>query len=69
MRNGPVGGRLSDVELRRTVIASTHIMHADVAAAALFGKDPRQVEFLQAAFSRKMGEIEMTKMPFKSLVI
>jgi uncharacterized protein (DUF362 family) len=69
MRNGPVGGRLSDVELRRTVIASTHIMHADVAAAVLFGKDPRQLEFLQAAFSRKMGEIEMAKIPFKSLTI
>ena len=69
MRNGPVGGRLSDVELRRTVIASTHIMHAEVAAVVLFGKDPRQMEFLQAAFNRKMGEIEMAKIPFKSLTI
>jgi uncharacterized protein (DUF362 family) len=69
LRNGPVGGRLSDVELRRTVIASTHIMHADVAAALLFGKEPRQVEFLQAAFSKKMGEIEIAKIPFKSLTI
>ena len=40
MRNGPVGGRLSDVELRQTVIASTSIMHADVAAAVLFGRTP-----------------------------
>ena len=55
MRNGPVGGRLSDVELRQTVIASTHIMHADVAAAALFGRDPREVEFLQAAYSQENG--------------
>jgi uncharacterized protein (DUF362 family) len=69
MRNGPVGGRLSDVELRRTVIASTRIMHADVAAAVLFGADPRQLEFLQAAFSRKMGEIEMARIPFKSITI
>jgi uncharacterized protein (DUF362 family) len=69
MRNGPVGGRLSDVELRRTVIASTRIMHADVAAAILFGADPRQLEFLQAAFSRKMGEIEMARIPFKSITI
>jgi uncharacterized protein (DUF362 family) len=67
MRNGPVGGRLSDVELRQTVIASTRIMHADVAATVLFGTDPRQVEFLQAAAARKMGEIELAKIPFKSL--
>ena len=69
VRNGPVGGRLSDVELRKTVIASTNIMHADMAAAVLFGTDPRQVEFLQAAAKRKMGEIDMARIPFKSLTI
>ncbi len=61
VRNGPVGGRLSDVELRQTVIASTQIMHADVAAAVLFGRDAREVEYLQAAFARKMGEIDIAK--------
>ncbi len=66
MRNGPVGGRLSDVELRQTVIASTHIMNADVAAASLFGRDAREVEFLQAAYARKMGEIDIAKVPLKS---
>ena len=69
MRNGPVGGRLSDVEQRRTVIASTRIMHADVAATVLFGADPRQMEFLQAAHSRKMGEIEAAKIPIKTISI
>lgn len=69
MRNGPVGGRLSDVETRQTVIASTQIMHADVAAAALFGRDAREVESLQAAFSRKMGEIDIAKIPVRKLSI
>jgi uncharacterized protein (DUF362 family) len=69
LRNGPVGGRLSDVELRRTVIASTNIMHADVAATVLFNRDPRHMEFLQAAYSRKMGEIEMARIPVKSISI
>lgn len=67
VRNGPVGGRLSDVEERRTVIASPQIMHADVAAAALFGRDARQIEFLQAAHQRKMGEIDIAKIALKSL--
>ncbi len=67
LRNGPVGGRLSDVEERRTVIASTHIMHADVAAAALFGRDAREVEFLQAAFARKLGEIDIARIALKKL--
>jgi uncharacterized protein (DUF362 family) len=69
MRNGPVGGRLSDVELRQTVIASTRIMHADVAAATLFGGDAREVEYLQAAHARKMGEIEISKIQLKTLAI
>jgi uncharacterized protein (DUF362 family) len=69
MRNGPVGGRLSDVELRQTVIASTQIMHADVAAAALFGRDAREVEYLQAAFARKMGDIDLAKIALKSLAV
>jgi uncharacterized protein (DUF362 family) len=69
VRNGPVGGRLSDVELRQTVIASTHIMHADVAAAALFGRDAREVESLQAAHARKMGEIDIARVQLKSLAI
>lgn len=67
VRNGPVGGRLSDVEERRTVIASPQVMHADVAAAALFGRDARQVEFLQAAHARKMGEIDIARIALKSL--
>jgi len=69
MRNGPVGGRLSDVELRQTVIASTHIMHADVVAATLFGRDAREVETLQAAHARKMGEIDIARVPLKNLAI
>ena len=69
LRNGPVGGRLSDVELRKTVIASTRIMDADVAAAALFGADPRQLEFLQAAYGRKMGEIDAAKIAVKTISI
>jgi uncharacterized protein (DUF362 family) len=67
MRNGPVGGRLSDVEERRTVIASRHIMHADVAAAALFGRDAREIEFLQAAQARGMGEIDVARIGLKRL--
>lgn len=69
LRNGPVGGRLSDVELRRTVIASTHIVHADVTAAVLFNRDPRHIEFLQAAHARKMGEIDPAKIAVKNVSI
>ncbi len=69
LRNGPTGGRLSDVELKKTVIASSNIMEADVIAADLFGISPQQVPFLQAAFERNMGNIDITKINLKAVKV
>ncbi|MCP4218408.1 MAG: DUF362 domain-containing protein [bacterium] len=55
MAHGPIGGRLSDVEEKRTVIASANIMEADVVAADLFGDVPEKYEFIRAAFDKKLG--------------
>jgi len=69
MRNGPVGGRLSDVELKKTIIASQNIMEVDVVATDLFGKEPRQIPFLEAAFNKKMGSIELNEINLKTVKI
>jgi len=69
MRNGPTGGRLSDVEMKKTVIASANIMEADVVAADLFGKPPEQVPFIKAAFDRQMGNMALDKINIKSVKI
>ncbi len=69
LRNGPIGGRLSDVELKKTVMASTNIMEVDVVAAHLFGKEPSQVPFIQAAFEKKMGQIDIGKINVKSFKV
>ena len=69
MRNGPVGGRLSDVELKKTVIASANIMEADVVACDVFGKPPQEVPFIKAAFERKMGNMDLTKINLKTVKI
>jgi uncharacterized protein (DUF362 family) len=66
-RNGPVGGRLSDVELKKTVIASPNIMEVDVVAAGVFGADPRQISFLQEGAKRNLGQIDMSKIQVKEL--
>ncbi len=68
-RNGPVGGRLSDVEMKKTVIASQNIMETDVVATHLFGANPEQFDFLTAAFRKKMGNIDLTKINLKTLKI
>jgi uncharacterized protein (DUF362 family) len=67
LRNGPVGGRPSDVELKKTVIASTGIVEADTAAAVLFGSVPGQLEFLQAAAERKLGETDPARLRIRKI--
>lgn len=66
-RNGPVGGRLSDVELKKTVLASSNIMEVDVVAATVFGSDPRQLSFLQEGAKRNIGQFDITKISIKEL--
>ena len=65
-RNGPVGGRLSDVELKKTVVCSQNIMEADVVAADLFGKNADEMPFLVAGFKRGLGVKDISKIVVKS---
>jgi uncharacterized protein (DUF362 family) len=69
MRNGPVGGRVSDVEFKKTIIASSDIMRADVLAAALFGAVPAEIEFLQAAADRGMGPLDPSRIAVKAVSV
>jgi len=69
LRNGPIGGRVSDVELKKTLIASTNIMEADVVAVDVFGKVPEQYEFIRAAFDNKLGQMDISKINLKSITI
>ena len=69
MRNGPIGGRISDVELKKTVIASANILEADVVAANVFGIDPMKIGFVQAAAEKNMGQTDFNKINLKTLKI
>jgi uncharacterized protein (DUF362 family) len=69
MRNGPTGGRTSDVELKKTVLASANILEADVVAANMFGIEPRQIGFIQAAAEKNMGQTDFNKITLKTLKI
>lgn len=57
--NGPQGGRLEDVEVRNTVIASPQIVTADAYAATLFGYQPEEIETIVAGHLRGLGEINL----------
>ena len=67
LRNGPVGGRLSDVKLTKTIIASANILEADAMAADLFGMVPDAVPFIHSAHELGMGRIDPKIIPVKRL--
>ena len=69
MRNGPVGGRISDVDLKKTVIASANILEADVVSANMFGIDPMKIGFVQAAVEKNMGQTDFNKINLKTFKI
>jgi len=59
--NGPQGGRLEDVEVRNTLIASPQIATADAYAATLFGYQPQEIETIVAGYKRGLGEIDLRR--------
>jgi uncharacterized protein (DUF362 family) len=64
-RNGPQGGRVADVEIADTVIATTDPVAADAFAATLFGLQPDDIDSTKAAYEMGLGEIEINKMTIK----
>jgi len=61
VRNGPQGGRVSDTELRKTLIAGTDPVAVDVMGASLFGVGPRELPYLGMCRDRGLGEIDLGK--------
>ena len=61
VRNGPQGGRVSDTELRKTVIAGTDPVAVDAFGASLFAVEPRELPYLRLARDRGLGEFDLGK--------
>jgi uncharacterized protein (DUF362 family) len=67
-RNGPSGGDLADVELRRTVVAGTDPVAVDAwAAQAYFGLDERTLRYLSLAAARGLGTPRFETLRIKSV--
>jgi uncharacterized protein (DUF362 family) len=69
LRNGPTGGSLDDVVMKKTIIASANIMEADVVATDLFGRKPQEIPFLVAAHKKGLGEIDLARINLKTVRI
>ena len=59
--NGPQGGRLEDVKILDTIIASPDIVAADAYSATLFGLQPRDIASIVAGAQRGLGTLDLQK--------
>lgn len=62
LANGPQGGRLSDVKVADTIIATRDPVAADALATTLFGLRPEDIGSTVAAFSMGLGEMNVDAM-------
>ncbi len=66
LRNGPTGGNLEDVALKKTVVASTDPVALDAyVAKAYWNLDPEHLPYLQMAANRGLGTVDFDKLPVK----
>ncbi len=65
VRNGPAGGNLEDVVLKKTVIASTDPVAVDAyTAKAFFNLDAEKLPYLKLAAQRGLGRVEFESLSF-----
>lgn len=67
LRNGPQGGRLSDVKVADTVVASADPIAADAYATTLFDLNPEEIESTVAGYKMGLGEMDLEKMNIHKL--
>lgn len=61
-RNGPQGGRTSDVKLQKTVVATIDPVAADTAAAGFFDIRPEELPYLGMAQERGLGQTSLERL-------
>jgi uncharacterized protein (DUF362 family) len=66
LRNGPTGGNLEDVALKKTVVAGTDPVALDAwVAKAYWSLDPEHLPYLQMAANRGLGTVDFETQPVK----
>ncbi|MGD0736760.1 MAG: DUF362 domain-containing protein [Terracidiphilus sp.] len=66
VRNGPTGGNLEDVELKKTLVAGTDPVALDAyVAKAYWNRDPEDLPYLALAAARGLGTVDYDQLPVK----
>ena len=61
LRNGPTGGKLEDVKVLDTLVASADTVAADAYATTLFGMKPEELASTVAGAKLGLGEMDLAK--------
>jgi uncharacterized protein (DUF362 family) len=69
LRNGPQGGRLSDAQLYKTVVAGVDYVAVDALGATFFEIKPEELPYLQLASERGIGSIDLEKLTIEKRTI
>ncbi len=62
IRNGPQGGRLSDVKVFKTIVAGVDYVAVDSMGASFFDIKPDELPYLQLSKDRGLGKIDLEKL-------
>jgi len=68
-RNGPQGGRASDVKLQKTVAATTDPVAADTLGASFLELGPQELVYLGLANKRGLGEINLERLTIEKRTV
>ena len=68
-RNGPQGGRLSDVKLHKTVVAGVDYVAVDAMGTTFFSLEPQDMPYLRLAHQKGHGEINLDKLKIEKRTI
>ncbi len=69
MDHGPTGGNLDDVKQLNTLIVSPDIVAADSYAATLFGLQPNDLSYVQAATAMGLGRSDLASLKIEEIAI
>lgn len=69
VRNGPQGGRLSDAQLHKTVVAGIDYVAVDAMGATFFDIKPEELVYLQLANERGIGQIDLEKLKIEKRTV
>lgn len=62
IRNGPQGGRTSDVKLQKTIVAGVNYVAVDAMGATFFDIKPEELAYLGIAQKRGLGQMTLEKL-------